>query len=93
MTSGLISIAMIGGVAVTIFLMFLPAILEVWKPKDAGPRLIGENFSTSSLTLTNPLLNGNPERILVDIEKEIGITEIYTKTLGFLFNLESFTVE
>lgn len=93
MTSEFISIVMIGGVAATILLMFLPAILEVWKPKDAGPRLIAENFWASSLTSNNPLLKGNPEPVLVDIETEIGITKIYTKTLGFLFNLESFTVE
>jgi hypothetical protein len=93
MTSEFISIIMIGGVAATILLMFLPAILEVWKPKDAGPRLIAENFCASSLTSNKPSLKGNPEPFLVDIENEIGITKIYTKTLGFLFNLESFTVE
>lgn len=93
MTSEFISIVMIGGVAATILLMFLPAILEVWKPKDAGPRLIAENFWTPSLTSNKPSLKGNPEIFLVDIENEIGITKIYTKTLGFLFNLESFTVE
>jgi hypothetical protein len=93
MTSEFISIVMIGGVAATILLMFLPAILEVWKPKDAGPRLIAENFCTPSLTLNKPSLKGTPEPFLVDIENEIGITKIYTKTLGFLFNLESFTVE
>jgi hypothetical protein len=92
-TPGLISLVTVGGVAATILLMFLPAIVELWKPKDAGPRLIAENYSVSPLTLNNLFLMATIEPVLADIETETGITKIYTKTLSFLFNLESFTIE
>jgi hypothetical protein len=94
MIPGLISLATIGGVVATILFMFLPAIVELKKPKDAGPRLITENFSPLSLTLNNPLQMKNIQPVLADIEGEVGITKaICVKILGFLPNLESFTVE
>lgn len=93
MTPVLVLLATIGGVAATMLLMFLPAIVELWKPKDAGPRLIAENFTTSTLTLNNPSLMKNIQPDLTDIESEMGITKGYAKTLGLLPNLESFMFE
>jgi len=34
-----------GIVVVTILLLFLPALIELRKPKDSGPRLIMDNFA------------------------------------------------
>lgn len=93
MTPVLVLLATIGGVAATMLLMFLPAIVELWKPKDAGPRLIAENFTTSALTLNNLSLMRNIQPDLTDIECEMGITKVYAKTLVFLPNLESFMFE
>jgi hypothetical protein len=93
MTPLLVILATIGGVAATILLMFLPAMVELWKPKDAGPRLIAGNFPTSILTLNNPLLMANFQPNLTDIEGELAIPTIYAKTLGFLPNIELFMVE
>jgi hypothetical protein len=40
------------GMALTILIMFLPTIIELRKPRDAGPRLIKESFtSAQSLNL------------------------------------------
>jgi hypothetical protein len=93
MTPELVLLATAGGVSATILLMFLPAIVELRKPKDAGPRLIAENLSTSSTTLNNPSLMRNLQPVLADIENDPRITKIYEKILGVLFNLESFSVE
>jgi hypothetical protein len=34
----------IAATAIVVLLMFLPAIIELKKPKDAGPRLITDSF-------------------------------------------------
>ena len=45
-------------ITTVILLMFLPAIIELKKPKDAGPRLITENFAKIGLsTLKIPIIN------------------------------------
>ncbi len=35
------------GMALTILIMFLPTIIELRKPRDAGPRLITESFTSA----------------------------------------------
>ena len=49
---------LIATATITILLMFLPAIIELKKPKDAGPRLITENFTKIGLNaLKIPIIN------------------------------------
>ncbi len=51
-------ITLLATTIMTILLMFLPAIIELKKPKDAGPRLINENFTKIGLsTLKIPIIN------------------------------------
>jgi hypothetical protein len=90
MTETLI-LATVGGVAALVLAMFLPAILELRKPKDAGPRLITENFAFPlPLTNTVPL---NNQQVLSDLEEEARIAPTHPKFLSYLSNLESFAVE
>ncbi len=44
-------ITMIATVTMTGALVFLPALVELKKPKDAGPRLIAENLPKFGLSL------------------------------------------
>jgi len=44
-------IALLGTVAFTSSLMLLPAVIELRHPKDAGPRLIIENFALQGTML------------------------------------------
>lgn len=59
----LVAIALFLGILVPIFLLFLPAILELKKPSDCGPRMIEEDL---------PVLLFRSARIvrIVNIEKE-----------------------
>ena len=51
-------ITLLATTTMTILLMFLPAIIELKKPEDAGPRLITENFAKIVLsTLKIPIIN------------------------------------
>jgi hypothetical protein len=51
-------ISLLATTTMTILLMFLPAIIELKKPKDAGPRLIIENFAKIGLsTLKIQIIN------------------------------------
>jgi hypothetical protein len=43
--------ALMGTVAITLVLMFLPAGLELAHPKDPGPRLINDNVTPVSVVL------------------------------------------
>jgi hypothetical protein len=86
-TSVLVLLATISGVGATVLLMFVPAIMELRNPKDAGPRMIAGNFSSLPLTLTKM------PSIIGDIEGETSKTKTYVRLPGFLFNLESFPVE
>ena len=48
---------------ITFLLMFLPAIIELKKPKDAGPRLINDNIAKIRIsTLKIPLTNIEEEQ-------------------------------
>jgi hypothetical protein len=84
MTQELALLATLGGVISTIMLMFLPAIMELRNPKDAGPRLIAENFS-GFIVAAKPL---SPQ-ILEDIEGETRTIMKHPYFLRFLQNLES----
>lgn len=77
--------ALIVGILAFIFIMLLPALVETKKPKDAGPRIIVENFSLI------PEVKGKP--LLPNIEDEHKfdqtIIQKVAETLRFLHNLEA----
>jgi hypothetical protein len=81
------------GVVATVVVMFLPALFELRKPKDAGPRLIIGNFATLPTPLTSSMIKNTPILVLSDIEGEGHAELTFSKLLGFLPNLESLTVE
>ncbi|HMK94712.1 MAG TPA: hypothetical protein VK536_04845 [Candidatus Limnocylindrales bacterium] len=48
----------IAGVTTVILLFFLPAIIELKKPKDAGPRIIGDSPAKVTLSMLKiPLID------------------------------------
>ena len=51
MTSSMDSLILplMGTAAITIVLLFLPALIELTRPKDAGPRLINGNLTKLSI--------------------------------------------
>ncbi len=75
---------LIAATAITIVLFFLPALIELKKPKDAGPRLISDNTPKIRISALKVLIT--------DIEEEQKFTyQSTTKTadsLYILLNLE-----
>lgn len=69
------------GIVTALFLMFMPALMELKRPQDAGPRLILENF----VMLPAPA----PPLVLIDLEAEAQIILTHERFLFFLPNLES----
>jgi hypothetical protein len=74
------------GTPIFILVMFLPTLVELKKPKDAGPRLISSGFS--------PLLpkSSLPVNSLQDIERnqdrDAKLSALFQNTLGFIPNLD-----
>ena len=78
-------ITLLATTTTTILLMFLPAIIELKKPKDAGPRLITENFAKIVLsTLKIPIIN-----IEDDWKLDIQSTMKIASFLNVIPNLEA----
>ena len=71
------------GIVTALFLMFIPALIELKRPRDAGPRLIVENFVMLSAPAPTPL------PVLIDLEGGAQIIMTYERLLCFLPNLES----
>lgn len=71
------------GMLIFIFLMLLPAIIELKKPKDAGPRVITEDFSLTRWIEGDILLNIEDEHMF-DQNAVQNVAEV----LQFLPNLE-----
>jgi len=75
---------LIATTAITIVLFFLPALIELKSPKDAGPRLINDNIPKIRISVLKFLI--------ADIEEEQKFTyQSTTKTadsLYVLLNLE-----
>jgi hypothetical protein len=62
-------IALIGSIititSAVVTLYFLPAIIELKKPRDAGPRLISDTYAKAVLSMLSPrLLDIEEEQIL-----------------------------
>ncbi len=69
-----------------VFILFLPALIELRKPKDAGPRIIG------ILPAKAPLVAFS---ILRDIDEEPQLDDRLienSQTLYFLPNMEAYTI-
>jgi hypothetical protein len=73
------------GTPIFIFVMFLPTLIELKKPKDAGPRLISSGFSPVSP-------KSSPVNSLLDIERnserDAMLSALFQNTLGFIYNLD-----
>jgi len=74
--------ALIMGIATFIFIMLLPALIEVKKPKDAGPRII-ENSNIVPQINEKPLFNMDDEQ---HFDKKL--TQKVAEILSLLHNLE-----
>jgi len=72
--------ALIATTVIIVILFFLPAVIELKKPKDAGPRLINDNIPKIRIsTLKLPI---------TDIEEEQKFTYQSTiKNVGSLYSL------
>ena len=71
---------LIATIAIVIVLFFLPALIELKKPKDAGPRLI--NDDTTKIRISSLKV------AITDIEEEQEFTyQSTTKTAGSLYAL------
>lgn len=75
------------GIVIALCLMFMPALVELKRPQDAGPRLILENFSRLSAPAIMSKLT------LIDLEDESQKIKTYERLLYFLPNLESASSE
>ena len=71
--------------AIVFILMFLPALIEVKRPQDAGPRLIANSFTQLRLQTLRTVLS--------DIEEELNFDSQLTSKiaifLAFIPNLEA----
>jgi hypothetical protein len=67
-------IMLILGVSTFIFIMLLPAILELKRPKDAGPRMI-----TDDAHFTHPKIRNMP---IANVEEEQGFDQILIKRIA-----------
>jgi len=79
------TIAAIPVTAIVIALMFLPALIELKRPQDAGPRLIANSFMPWRLSTL--------KTFLLDIEEEFKFERQLTSKiaifLSFVPNLEA----
>ena len=71
------------GLVTALCLMFIPSLIELRHPQDAGPRLILENF------VVLPALASIQPAVLVDLEGEAHLIMTRERFLHFLTNLES----
>lgn len=71
-------------VALSLVILFLPAIIELKKPKDAGPRLIVDSFEQTHLKLKTDILN-------IDSETKFNMQSTYKidDYLNYIQNLEN----
>jgi len=74
------------GVSIFIFIIFLPALLELKRPKDAGPRVIMDDAPILQLRRRETIL-------IVDIEERYGFNRMLAKkiadVIAVLPNLEA----
>ena len=79
-------IMLIFGVSTFIFIMFLPALLELKKHKDAGPRLIMNDAPIMQTKMRETVL-------IVNVEEEHGFDQVLAKkmadVMAVLPNLEA----
>jgi hypothetical protein len=69
----------------SVALLFLPAIIELKKPKDAGPRLITDSFAQIRLSALKTALLNIEEELKFDSQLVSKIGSF----LGFIPNLEA----
>jgi len=69
-------ITLILGVSTFIFIMLLPALLELKRPKDAGPRAIMDNTSTIQSQIREKTI------LIVNVEEEQGFDQALIKKIS-----------
>jgi len=69
--------------ATVTLLMFLPAIIELKKPHDSGPRLIHESFAQLPLGGFNAFLKGEEGKIVAQLTTKASLFP------SFITNLEA----
>ena len=74
---GLLIETIVATAAITIVLFFLPALIELKKPQDAGPRLISDNVPQIGIA----------ETTIIDIEETRNFT--YQSTIEIAFSLSA----
>jgi hypothetical protein len=67
-------VMLIFGVSTFIFIMLLPALLELKRPKDAGPRMIADDAY-----FAQPKIRGMP---IVNVEEEQGFDRMLVKRIA-----------
>ena len=74
------------GIPVLILFMLLPAILELKKPKDKGPRMIMDDISEAQIQImrTTPIINIESEQ-----KFDSAVTQPLAKIMSVLPNLEA----
>jgi hypothetical protein len=81
-------VTLLFGVSVCIFIMLLPALLELKKPKDAGPRIIMDDVTInqhSQMREMIPLASIEEEKFRLDQTLVKKIAEV----IAFLPNLDA----
>jgi hypothetical protein len=76
------------GVSVCIFIMLLPALLELKKPKDAGPRMIMDDVAINQ----HPQMRGGIPLASIEEEKfrpDQTLVKKIAEVIAFLPNLEA----
>lgn len=79
-----LAIAALSSVAMTILIMFLPAVIELKKPHDAGPRLIHDNSAQVAVRKVISIVN------MEDDSKQESQVALAARNSGFTPNLERF---
>jgi len=81
-----VTVAIVCGVPVLMLAMFLPAVLELRKPRDSGPRLIvPELFVVFASPITEPVVLFNLEEKL---DLDVSLKPLLRTILGHLSTLE-----
>ncbi len=78
-------IATIPATALVVTLMFLPALIELKRPRDAGPRLIANSFAPWRLISLKSVLSDIEEEVKFDSKLDSRIAIF----LNFVPNLEA----
>jgi len=81
----LIIIILIGAIPTLILIMFLPALFEIKKPRDAGPRIILSSIPEVKMLATHVIPIANIEK---EQKFDVPLIQTIAKIIEFLPKLE-----